>query len=113
MWCILDALHRDGLQAREFVEYVEELAYAEVPLHLRLADELNVAEDELLQPAAEVFAVRTHSLIRQNLMAASRLHSLRLFAFRGGSYLARALIDHERLLEGTHVLQVHNDLIEL
>ena len=76
MRCVLDALHRDGLQARELVEDVEELSNAEAPLHLRLTGELNVAEDELLQPAAEVLAVRAHSLIRQNLLTASRLHSL-------------------------------------
>ena len=112
MWCILDALHRDGLQAREFVEDVEELAYAEVPLHLRLADELNVAEDELLQSAAEVLTVRADTLVRENMQTTRRLHRLRLLILVRRC-LALTLIYHESLLEGAHVLQIHNDLIEL
>ena len=110
--CVLDALHCDGLQARELVEDVEELAYAEVPLHLRLADELNVAEDELLQPAAEVLAVRADTLVREHMQTTRRLHRLRLLVL-ARRCLARALIDHESLFEGAHVLQVHDDLIEL
>ena len=41
---VLDALHSDRLQSGELVEYIKELPDAKVPLHFRLSNELNIAE---------------------------------------------------------------------
>ena len=108
---VLDALHSDRLQSGELVEYIKELPDAKVPLHFRLSNELNIAEDELLQPAPKILTVGAHTLVREYLLL-DHLALLSLPRCRG-IRLNRILLDHKGLLKGTHVFKIHNNFIKL
>ena len=108
---VLDALHGDRLQSSELVEDVKELPDAKMPLHFRFSNELNIAEDELLQPTPKILTMGAHALVCEHLL----LDHLALLGLprRCGIRLNRILLDHKGLLKGTHILKVDDDLVEL
>ena len=68
MRCVRHAFENQGLQGGKFVEDVEELADAEMLLHLIFSMELYVNQVEFEEPAPEVFSKACHSFVLQHLL---------------------------------------------